>query len=224
MWAANTVQDVSINSEKNMPSTFFRAYGLGWGLNDYKGHKIVGHSGGYDGMISYTCMVPDINLGFVILTNKNSSLYYAMMMTTLDAFLGGETRDWSLFMLEREKAGEAHDRHQRLEWEQNRTIDTHPSLKPEDYCGIYESELYGEASVEMSGENLLVQFLPTPALMGNLTHWHFDTFEIEFKPLPSLPKGTCTFILGANGKVEKMKIDVPNPDFDFTELDFRKKD
>jgi len=223
MWAANTVQDISRFSETYMPSTTFRAYGLGWGINNYKGHKIVGHSGGYDGMISYTCLVPDINLGFVILTNKNSSLYYAMMMTTLDAFLGGETRAWSQFFLEREKAGEAHDRQQRIEWEQNRTKDTHPSLKPEDYCGIYESELYGEASVTENMGQLMVQFIPTPALSGTLTHWHYDTFEIEFKPLPSLPKGTCTFTLGANGKVEKMKIDVPNPDFDFTELDFRRK-
>lgn len=224
MWSANTVQDISRFSETYMPSTHFRAYGLGWGINDYKGHKIVGHSGGYDGMISYTCLVPDINLGFVILTNKNSSLYYPMMLTTLDAFLGGETRDWSQFMLERIKQGEAGDRQQRQEWEQNRIKNTLPSLRPEDYCGIYESELYGEASVRLTNGQLMIQFVPTPALTGTLTHWHYDTFEIEFKPLPSLPKGTCTFGLDANGKVEKMKIDVPNPDFDFTELDFRKKD
>ncbi len=224
MWSANTVQDISRFSETYMPSTSFRAYGLGWGINDYKGHKIVGHSGGYDGMISYTCMVPDMNLGFVILTNKNSSLYYPMMLTTLDAFLGGETRDWSQFMLERIKQGEAGDRKQRQEWEQNRIKNTLPSLKPEDYCGIYESELYGEASVNLANGQLMVQFMPTPTLSGTLTHWHFDTFEIEFKLLPSLPKGTCTFTLDAAGKVEKMKIDVPNPDFDFTELDFRKKD
>ena len=53
----------------------FKTYGLGWGLFDYKGKMIVGHSGGYDGMISYTVLVPEEALGFVILTNKNSTLY-----------------------------------------------------------------------------------------------------------------------------------------------------
>jgi len=56
MWSQNTVLGVSGFSERTWPSTFFKSYGLGWSLSNYLGHKIVGHSGGYDGMISYTCM------------------------------------------------------------------------------------------------------------------------------------------------------------------------
>jgi len=224
MWAANTVLSVSNFTEKNWPTTFFRAYGLGWSLSDYKGQKIVGHSGGYDGMISYTCMVPDEKLGFVIVTNKNSGLYYPLVYQTLDAFLGGETRDWSQFMLNMEKESDAKASKQRQWWEENRVLNTSPSLKPEDYAGLYSSELYGDAEVYTDHGNLSVQFLPTPALAGTLTHWHYDTFEVEFKLLPSLQKGTCTFTLGADGKVASMKIDVPNPDFDFTELDFKRND
>lgn len=36
------------------------------------------------------------------------------------------------------------------------------------------------------------------------------------------PKGFVTFTLNAQGKVDEMKIDVPNPDFDFTELEFKR--
>ena len=79
MWSPNTILGVSSFVEQNWPSTFFRAYGLGWQLSNYHGKKIIGHSGGYDGMISYTCLVPEEDLGFVILTNKNSSLYYPLM-------------------------------------------------------------------------------------------------------------------------------------------------
>jgi hypothetical protein len=37
-----------------------------------------------------------------------------------------------------------------------------------------------------------------------------------------LPSGFMTFILNAEGKVAEVKVDVPNPDFDFTELEFKK--
>jgi len=70
---------------------------------------------------------------------------------------------------------------------------------------------------------LLVQFVPSPKFHGKLKHLHFDTFEITFTEFPSLPPGTCNFILDADGKVSEMKIDVPNPDFDFTELEFKKQ-
>jgi hypothetical protein len=42
-------------------------------------------------------MVPEENLAFVILTNKNSSLYYSMMYKTLDVFLGSDEKDWERY-------------------------------------------------------------------------------------------------------------------------------
>ena len=222
MWSPNTLLGVSSFVEENWPSMFFRSYGLGWGLQNYKGHKIVGHSGGYDGMISYTCMVPDEDLGFVILTNKNSSLYYPLIYKTLDVFLGGDEKDWSQFLLdlidkrkEREKVAEKTR-------EEERVKNTTPSLPLENYTGTYGGELYGDATVELINDQLTVQLVPAKKFKGKLTHWHFDTFEIIFDEFPSLPPGTCTFVLGADGKISEMKIDVPNPDFDFTELKFLK--
>ena len=47
----------------------FSGYGLGWGLSDYHGKMRVGHTGGYDGMITAVTMIPEENLGVVVLTN-----------------------------------------------------------------------------------------------------------------------------------------------------------
>lgn len=223
MWSPNTVLDVSGFSERTWPSTFFKAYGLGWSLSNYLGHKIVGHSGGYDGMISYTCMVPDENLGFVILTNKNSSLYYPLMYKTLDTFLDGGDEDWSKFILDlidQQKAEDAKAEEEKLK---NRIENTHPSLAQDGYTGTYGGEIFGDATVEVEDGVLVVQFVPSPKFRGILKHLHYDTYEITFSEFPSLPKGTCNFILGADGRVSEMKIDVPNPDFDFTELEFKKR-
>ncbi len=223
MWSQETVLGISGFSEEHWPSMFFRSYGLGWSLSNYLGHKIVGHSGGYDGMISYTCMVPDEKLGFVILTNKNSGLYYPLVYKTLDVFLNGGEKDWSTFMLDLTQKREEQQQKQEDKKIENRKPDTRPSLKLEAYTGTYSGELYGDATVELFEGKLHVQLAPSPLFHGNLSHWHFDTFEITFTEFPSLPGGTCTFILDANGEVEEMKIDVPNPDFDFTELKFKKK-
>jgi len=223
MWSQNTVLGVSDFSERTWPSTFFKSYGLGWSLSNYLGHKIVGHSGGYDGMISYTCMVPDENLGFVILTNKNSSLYYPLMYKTLDVFLDGGDKDWSAFILDLMARRKAGDEKQKEEELKNKIENTKPSLELAAYTGTYGGELFGDATVELENGELLVQFVPSPKFRGKLKHLHYDTFEITFTEFPSLPPGTCNYILDADGKVSEMKIDVPNPDFDFTELEFKKQ-
>jgi len=224
MWSPNTILDVSGFVEENWPTMFFKSYGLGWGLQNYKGRKLLNHSGGYDGMISYTCMVPEENLGFVILTNKNSSLYYPLIYKTLDVFLGGDEKDWSQFMLELVEQGKERGKKAEKAREEERVKDTNPSLPLDSYTGIYGGELYGDATVDLSNDQLVVQLIPAKNFNGTLSHWHFDTWEIVFEDFPSLPPGTCTFVLDASGKVAEMKIDVPNPDFDFTELEFLKKE
>lgn len=223
MWSPNTILGINENSEKLWPSTYFKAYALGWQVMNYKDCKVVSHSGGYDGMISFSCVVPDENLGFVILTNKNSSLYYPLVFKILDEFLGGDQKDWSQIMLERTKKFDEADKLAKAEAEKNRILNTKPSLALDGFTGTYGGELYGDASVTNENGALVVKFIPTPKLVGTLKHLHYDTFEITFKEFPSLPTGTCTFILDASGKAAGMKIDVPNPDFDFTELQFDKK-
>jgi len=222
MWAPNTLQNVSSYSEKLFPSTHFKAYAMGWGVNDYLGRKIVSHSGGYDGMISYTCLVPEEKLGFVILTNKNSSLYNPLVYKTLDMFLGGGDTDWSAMMLSNKKISTEMETKKKLEEEQNRVKNSHPTLELKAYEGIYGGELYGNAKVSIENGELKLVFAPAPQFNAILKHWQYDTFSIRFDEFPSLPEGKVTFILNASGRVEEMKVDVPNPDFDFTELTFKK--
>jgi hypothetical protein len=60
--------------------------------------------------------------------------------------------------------------------------------------------------------------------VGDLSHWHQDIFRIRLRNTPSLPYGTVRFIINEEGSVEEMKIHIPNPDFYFEELEFKKKD
>ena len=46
---------------------------------------------------------------------------------------------------------------------------------------------------------------------------NLNTFELKFPDAPSLPEGTVSFQVNANGKISSLIVDIPNPDFDFTD-------
>ena len=75
--------------------------------------------------------------------------------------------------------------------------------------------------VELRKDKLHLQFVPSPMFSSNMVHWQYNTFTIKFDQVPSLPEGKAAFIIN-EGKAEKILIDVPNPDFDFTELEFNR--
>jgi hypothetical protein len=109
-----------------------------------------------------------------------------------------------------------------LEAKEKRNIESKPSLPLEKYCGTYGGELYGNATISIKDGKLFLQFIPAPDFFSTLEHWQYDCFEVEFTSFPSLPKGKVNFTLDNNGEVNEFFIDVPNPDFDFTELTFKK--
>jgi CubicO group peptidase (beta-lactamase class C family) len=224
MWQPQTVLNVSKSSQKLWPSTHFKSYGLGWSISDYCGRKIVGHNGGYDGMVSQMILVPEENLGFVILTNCNSGLYFPLMYKILDSYLNSDKdlTDWSAKFLQFDKMRKQDEADKRAKEKDSRNKKTKPSLELKSYTGTYSGDLYGSSEVTIDGKTLNLQFTPAQKFKGELTHWQFDTFQIIFKEFPSLPSGTVNFILDAKGEVEEMRVNVPNPDFDFTELKFMK--
>jgi hypothetical protein len=66
-------------------------------------------------------------------------------------------------------------------------------------------------------------FCPTKDLVGDLEHWHFDTFRIAIRPMNyPFGRGFVVFRLNARGRVEGLEVDIPNPDFDFKELELKK--
>jgi hypothetical protein len=103
------------------------------------------------------------------------------------------------------------------------------SLALASYCGVYSSEMYGDVLITIDPEpltpfgGLKIDFAPTELFKGQLTHWHYDTFELSWSTQMMLPKGKATFVLNEEGKPIELKVIVDNPDFDFTELKLIRK-
>jgi CubicO group peptidase (beta-lactamase class C family) len=227
IWEMRSVQTplaVSQWTQNNFPSIHYRGYGLGWSLFDYHGNNVVTHGGGADGMISKVVLVPEEKFGFVILTNSINYLPEALPYYILDNYFGAEEKDWSSVFYGFYEDGAKAEQQAMEEKEKNKIAEAEPSLPLEKYAGEYISQIYGKVTVELKNNELFLNMVPTPMFKGKLTHYQINTFSIKFKDVPSLPEGTVNFIIDKNGRVAKMEIDIPNPDFDFTELDFVKKE
>jgi hypothetical protein len=175
-------------------------------------------------MFSRVVLVPEENLGMVILTNGMTGVQTALTYRILDAFLGGGDTDWSADNLERSRSrkGTSESYWEVLEGE--RDSNTRPSLPLEAYTGTYGGPMYGDATVTIEDGHLVVQFVPNPDIMGDLSHWHYDTFQVVWREqFAWFDRGTVQFLLDATGNVSEMKIDVPNDDLWFTELEFKRK-
>lgn len=222
MHSAQTPDNMNPGWAKYFPGKHFNSYGLGWALFEYKGLKVVNHGGGADGMISQTMFVPEKKFGIVVLTNSINYLPTALMYYILDDYIGEPDNDWSAFFLKVKKYVDNLDKQDAEKAEKERNKNTKPALELKDYCGTYGGDLYGKAEVKLENGHLVLDFLPSDVLIGDLSHWQYETFKIKLRNSPTLPEGTVNFIIGADGKVEELKVNIPNPDFDFTEPEFKK--
>ncbi len=224
MWTVHTARAVSAGSRELTPSTHFRGYGLGWSLHDYLGRLIVSHGGGYDGMFSRVVLVPEEDLAVAVFTNSMTSITTAITNTILDAYLGGETRDWSGNLLASWRSARRDFEARQDRFENERTGGTNPSLSLDGYAGRYGGSMYGDATVAEEGGRLVLRLLPNPDLVADLTHLHHDTFLINWrKEFAWFGKGVATFELDPLGDVREMKLDVPNDDLWFHELEMVKR-
>ena len=69
-------------------------YGLGWFLQEWNGMKVVQHGGNIDGFNSMVAMIPEKNIGFVMLTNvSGSSLGKELMPIVWEEILNDKKTD-----------------------------------------------------------------------------------------------------------------------------------
>ncbi|PSR54409.1 serine hydrolase [Adhaeribacter arboris] len=220
MWAPVQPLSISSEAEKNNPSTHFSATGLGWFLTDYQGRKMVAHGGGHEGMNSRTVLLPEENLGFVVLTNSMSSIMTALGNRTVDAFLSvPNARDWSQFYLAAVKARQAGA------GQAAPTTPTATKLAPtasKKFTGRYTSPLYGDAIITETRNELQLQLVAAPSLGGKLIPNKENIFDLQWKNQYALLTPTqVRFFTNPEGTLE-MRLDANNPDFIFSELEFKK--
>ena len=197
-------------------------YGLGWFIRYWNGKKLLNHGGGMPGMISDVSIIPEENFGLVILSNSETGMVTAIRNYIMETFFLPEAKDWNKTMLENWKRRIENFEKENKRREEVRIKNTKSSLPLEKYCGIYEDKMYGKAEVLLKDGKLFLQFLPSPTFKGELKHYHFDTFYIDWED-DFLTRGWVKFDMDFNANIKHFTIEVPNsPDFIFTELFFER--
>lgn len=221
-----TVLQLSRAAVERTPSRHFQAYGLGFFLSDYQGRKMVHHGGGMDGMISQLAIVPEENLGVVVLTNSESGASRFVRDRVLDLFLGAESLpDYSQEALERQVTAEQRAAAARQKVDAQRVPDTSTTIPLEQLASVFESQLYGDVQVECVEDQLVLKMLPATEFVADLKHWHYNTFEIQWRDsvMYNFPRGFVTFTIDQEGKPKQLIMDQPNDDFWFYELELYRK-
>ena len=221
MW--NLHNSFGVNQvNRNSTGSQYAGYGLGWFLGDYQGNFRVRHGGGYDGMISTVQMLPDENLGVVVLTNGVKAPTNAIAYYVFDRFLNRDKKDWSKEMLDgydKWKAGDTRIADRKAK----QVKGTQPTLKKAAIIGTYHADIYGNFEVkEMNGE-LKLLWEHTPLLNSTLSHFNYDAYEIHWdEPQAWFSFGTVKFQSDAYGKVTGITFDIPNDDFFFNEMNAKR--
>jgi len=74
-------EDRHLVSEENLRETWTKqiditenvGYGMGWMIREWEGQPVIEHGGNVDGFSAQVAMLPESNLGFVLLTNASAS-------------------------------------------------------------------------------------------------------------------------------------------------------
>jgi CubicO group peptidase (beta-lactamase class C family) len=136
------------NPSALFPGMHFQAYGLGWQMADFYGKKIYYHGGAADGFLTHTCFIPELNLGFAILTNTDyNSLYVALRYQILDAYLGNPYRNYSSIFLKNTLATRDKEDRDGAAWKEAAAKKPAWPVNPEQIAGPWANPVYGNMNI-----------------------------------------------------------------------------
>jgi CubicO group peptidase (beta-lactamase class C family) len=159
------------------PETVQLSYAMGWVVQDYRGVKVISHSGWIDGFRCQLTLLPDHHLAFGILANLDGTrMNLALSNRMIDLLLDLPEKNWNahfgqLLVRTLRQKQEADKRRAAA-----RRPDHKPSLPLAEYVGEYEHPAYGVCKISRKGEDLIWEW---SSFKKVLDHYDGDTFEIH---------------------------------------------
>lgn len=177
------------------PTQDYGAYALGWNVTTYRGHRVLYHGGGVPGMPAFVTLLPDQNIGVVVLANgRGNALSYTLhqdvTFQALDLLLGLPARDWRHVLRPPESTKAAAVASSRPQ--------SPPALPLQTYVGTYEEPQVGIACVEQERDGLALR-MPS-GLTARLVHVFAETFRVDV-PGGHAPGLSMSFELDPAGRL-----------------------
>jgi len=194
----------------------FAGYGAGFFLRDYRGKKLVWHTGGLSGFVSLVAMIPELRVGVAVFTNQEvGGAFYSIGWRALDYYLNANY-DWIAAYKAVKNRADSTDKAAEAKRSAARDSLSKPSLSLEKYAGKYNDTWYGEINIELKAGKLFMQMAATPSLGGYLEHYQYNTFIARWSDPEMRADAFVTFSLNPDGSIETVKMKAVSPATDFS--------
>ncbi len=218
MWSPQTILGVSAASHAH-DRTHFRAYALGWRLADVNGYKHVSHTGSYTGVRAHVILVPEIDLGVVVMINASSSV-------ARSEIADGIVKSYLPALHPVSAATPVSVDPPLLDV----TVDEEPEIDFRNgsvvepltaYAGVYRDPWFGDVSIEITDGELWFRSEKSPKMLGRLWPLETNTFYAFWADRTLEADAYITFVLDENGRSGRMDVlqVSEEADWDFTDLD-----
>lgn len=160
----------------------FSLYGLGWFLEEYSGRRVISHTGGVNGFVTSVTLVPEENLGIVVLTNSDQNYFYeSLKWEVMDAYFHLPFRNYSKIHLENFKKRQQEELRKDKALQDSVAAGRKAALSLNAYAGRYRNGFYGELTIKKYGDELRMTLQHHPNMFVRLQplggHRFYATFS-----------------------------------------------
>jgi hypothetical protein len=225
MWTPQTLLPLA-GDRLQATHTHFMSYGLGWMLEDTNGYQRVWHNGGLPGMVTHVSLVPELNLGVVVLTNQQEgAALEALSLQIVDAYTGAAKRDW--IEISSTNKSKREQRMKDADAKGAAAVAAAGGWTPPDlhaFAGTFNDPWRGNATVTQRGSELELTFSHTTALTGVLQPVGVNLFIVRWKDRSLNADAYVRFTEDYSGTVSGFTMQAVSAttdfSYDFQDLDF----
>lgn len=220
MWKPQMLLNVRERDYK-LNRTHFKAYGLGWRLADVHGFKEVSHTGTLAGMKSYVVMIPELELGVVLLTNGSSSAARSTVMNTIvRSFMPVEQVDWIQMALDETEASRQEEK---LASKELKPVEeARQAYRVPEYsmlAGRYRDPWFGDVIIKLDDGKLVFTAVKSPKFTGALLQYDDNRFVVHWTDRSIEADAFLMFETGRDGGVTGISMAKKDDgDYDFEDL------
>ncbi|RYY27340.1 MAG: serine hydrolase [Sphingomonadales bacterium] len=185
MWKPQTIIASGPGPTVEAPQrAVLESYALGWGVNDYRGQRMLTHAGQLAGQTSRIALLPDAGFGLAVFINASASdALSALRYALLDLLLAADPFDW--LAAANNTINGLHAQVQAMVGDGEMPVPEGVfSLSITQYAGRYRDPWYGDIDVTHVDGALHIRFVPTAAFASPLEPFGDDAFRTRF------PRGT----------------------------------
>jgi len=227
IWSPQTIINAG---EPGYYNTHFKSYGLGFFIQDVKGYKELSHTGGLEGMVTQITIIPDLQLGIIVLTNQEEGAAFTSITNQIkDGYLGLPRKDWinEMLTLRNSRTQSAKKITDQVDVEISKSRE-HPA--PIDftlYTGTYSDPWFGDVLISVKNGKYWFESKRSPKLSAEMIPYKGNSFVLVWPDHSMGANAFAIFSMDENGKPNGMTMKAISPltdfSYDFQDLDFKKQ-